>query len=354
MDSVIVHPNTPIITTIVHEPIPSTLAADQVLIKVHAAASNPKDWLHVLARNQSSNSGDDLAGTIEATGKAVNTLQIGDRVAALHSLGQPFGAYAQYAVAHAHTVFKIPDTLTFEEASTIPLVSMTATLTLFRRQGFVAPWQKEKLSSNERPLLVYAASTALGTNIVKLAKLSGIGPIIAIGGGSSQYLRSLLREDDVFLDYRMGMQQVTSAVRALASSKNLELCNAIDAFSADGSWISISNMLDGGILSVFSGAQKYDEPEIAEGVKILYTFVGSGHEGAYRTGMPRQPDPEDVKGDVEFAAEFFQWMQEQLVAGDYSGHPYEVIEGGLNGIGEGLNRLRDGHSGGKKFVYRVR
>lgn len=150
------------------------------------------------------NSGDDLAGTVVGMGTEVSKFRIGDRVAAFHALGQPYGAYAEYAVAPAYTVFAIPGDMGFEEASTIPLVSLTAAITLFRRQGFAAPWDLDlgpdqecaDKNKNKKPLLLYGATAALGTYIVKLAKMAGIGPIIAIGGGSSEYVRSLLDLDE--------------------------------------------------------------------------------------------------------------------------------------------------------------
>lgn len=354
MQSVTVHPTQPLIkTTISTIALPSSLAPNEVLIKVYAAASNQKDWLHLVARGISLNSGDDLAGTVAGLGSDVAQFQIGDKVAAFHPMGQPYGAYAEYAVAPAHTVFKIPSAMRFEEASTIPLVSLTAGITLFRRQGFAAPWTPEAVEKNGQPLLVYGATTALGTYAIKLAKVAGIGPIIAIGGRSSQYLRTLLTEHDVFLDYRSGMDKAREDIGHIAKGKNLKLLNAIDAFSASGTWVEVSQMLDGGVLSVFSGANKYDEAGIRTGVRIVYTYVGTGHEGAYKPGMPKQPAAEDAQGDVNFAEEFFIWLVEMLEQGKYSGHPYEIVPGGLRGVAEGLNRLCHGQAEGKKLVYVV-
>lgn len=204
MRSVTVHPTQPITTTITTVAVPQILAPNEVLIKVQAAASNPKDWLHLFMLGVSLNSGDDLAGTVVGMGTEVSKFRIGDRVAAFHALGQPYGAYAEYAVAPAYTVFAIPGDMGFEEASTIPLVSLTAAITLFRRQGFAAPWDLDlgpdqecaDKNKNKKPLLLYGATAALGTYIVKLAKMAGIGPIIAIGGGSSEYVRSLLDLDE--------------------------------------------------------------------------------------------------------------------------------------------------------------
>lgn len=359
MSTVTVNPTTPLSTILSTIPTPTSLAPDQVLIKVHAAASNPKDWLHLIARKVSLNSGDDLAGTVVAVGSNVSRIQVGDRAAAFHPMFAPFGAYAEYAVAPAHTVLKLPANLSYEEAATIPLVTTTAALTLFRRQGFLAPWDistASKRKFNAKPLLIYAASSSLGTYLVKLAKLAGIGPIIAIGGGSSEYLKTLLSEQagDIFLDYRSGISNVRDAVRRIVLERGMTLRNAIDAYSENSSWVNVAQMLSvGGKVSVFSGANKYDEDAIPASVEIIYTFVGTAHEGAYKPGMPKQPSSEAACEDVEFSGQLFRWLEEIIAQGKFEGHPFEVIPGGLSGVEEGLNRLRDGKAAGKKLVYQV-
>lgn len=75
------------------------------------------DWAHITAKKISMNSGDDIAGTVHALGKAAEAtgeFQIGDRVAAFHPMLTPGGAYAEYAVAPSHTVFHLPTNITFE------------------------------------------------------------------------------------------------------------------------------------------------------------------------------------------------------------------------------------------------
>ena len=354
--SVTTHPTNAITTTIGPVPLPKSLGSKDVLIKVRAAASNPKDWIHPAATGTSLNSGDDLAGEVYAVGSEVTRFKPGDRVAAFHPMGKPYGAYAEYAIAPEHTTLQIPDKLSFEEASTIPLVSLTAALTLFRRQGYSAPWERNARSKNaNRPLLVYAATTSLGTYAIKLAKLAGIGPVIAIGGGSSEYLKRFLEPlQDVFLDYRTGMEKLKYDVNQVSEERHLQPVNGIDAFNEHESWVHVSQMLhSGGKLSVFSGARKYEEEAIPKDVELIYTFVGTGHAGIYRPDMPKQPPAKEAKGDIEFARQFFIWLEEMLMERKYSGHPFEVISGGLKGVVEGLNRLKNGQAAGKKFVYQV-
>jgi len=73
--------------------------------------------LHLTALNISLNSGDDFAGVVHALGSDVvrtKEFVIGDRVGAFHQMMGAHGAFAEYAVAPYHTVFKIPDGTSFE------------------------------------------------------------------------------------------------------------------------------------------------------------------------------------------------------------------------------------------------
>jgi hypothetical protein len=96
-------------------PIP-TPNADQVLIKVIYSGTNPKDWKRA-EFGPAHNTGDDIAGYVEAVGENVTEFRKGDRVAAFHEMATPHGSFAEYAIAWAYTTFYIPKKTTFEEVS---------------------------------------------------------------------------------------------------------------------------------------------------------------------------------------------------------------------------------------------
>ena len=95
-------------------PVPAP-GPDQVLIKVIFSGSNPKDWKHPHMGEQPHNSGDDIAGIIEAVGENVTEFKKGDRVAGFHEMAAPHGSYAEYAIAWAYTTFHLPKKTSFEE-----------------------------------------------------------------------------------------------------------------------------------------------------------------------------------------------------------------------------------------------
>ena len=98
---------------LVDSPIPEPKAG-QVLIKVIVSGSNPKDWKRAEGNKQPFNTGDDVAGTIEAVGSKVPGFQVGDRVAAFHEMQEPHGSFAEYAIAWARSTFHIPEKISYE------------------------------------------------------------------------------------------------------------------------------------------------------------------------------------------------------------------------------------------------
>lgn len=143
-------------------------------------------------------------------------------------------------------------------------------------------------------------------------------------------------------------------MRSILTEKGLDLKHAIDAYSEKASWVSVAQMLNSsGKVSVFSGANQYDESSVPASVDIIYTYVGTAHEGRYKPGMPKQPLSEEASGDVAFSGLLFRWLEAVIAQGQFQGHPFQVIPGGLDGIADGLNMLRDGKTAGKKLVYQV-
>ncbi|KAM0182905.1 hypothetical protein ACHAPC_006735 [Botrytis cinerea] len=142
---------------------------------------------------------------------------------------------------------------------------------------------------------------------------------------------------------------------------SLECHHALDAISSNGTWIPISHMLapsfspqSPSYLSVVTGSNKYDEESIQTGIEVVYTMVGTAHTGVYKPDMVKQPsDKEFVKGDPEWVAVFFKYMSQMLEDGRLTGHPFDVIDGGLAGVGEGLRRLQRGQARGVKYVYKI-
>jgi NADPH:quinone reductase-like Zn-dependent oxidoreductase len=173
-------------------------AAGEVLIRVHAAGLNPVDWKIrrgmlrlVLWWRFPIILGFDVAGVVEAVGPSVTRFHPGDRVVAMLSArGHGPGGYAEYAVALESAAALKPESLSFEEAASLPVAALTALQSL-RDLG--------RLEAGGSAL-INGASGGVGSFAVQLGRALGAANITGVcGPGNLALVRSL--GADTVIDY---------------------------------------------------------------------------------------------------------------------------------------------------------
>ncbi len=85
-------------------------------------------------------------------------------------------------------------------------------------------------------------------------------------------------------------------------------------------------------------------------VNHKFTSVGSVH-----TGISEEQKKAGLKteGNNEFGYVYFRLFGRGLENGWFSGHPYEVVPGGLGGVEQALKDLKAGKNSGLKYVFKV-
>jgi NADPH:quinone reductase-like Zn-dependent oxidoreductase len=154
-----------------------TIAADGVLVRVHAASVNPVDlfslspvshfsrWVASRGRPRPEVIGHDFAGTVAAVGDAVTRFRTGDEV-----FGSQGGAFAEYvAVPEGAGIVRKASHVTFADAAAVPVAGLTA-LQAVRDLGRMRPGQR---------VLVNGASGGVGHFAVQIAKALG-GEVTAV------------------------------------------------------------------------------------------------------------------------------------------------------------------------------
>ena len=157
--------------TIEEHPLPKPGPSD-VVIKNHALATNPVDWkmqqAGFLIDKYPTILGSDVSGEIDAVGSDVKHFQKGDRVTGfadvLLSKDPQNGAFQQYSVVKDCAVAKIPNSMSFEEGSILPMSVATSGVGIFLSLGIPRPPAKQ-----QGGFLVWGASSSVGTAAVQIA-----------------------------------------------------------------------------------------------------------------------------------------------------------------------------------------
>ncbi len=167
------------------------LRDDCVLVRVRAASVNPPDVAGMtgvpyiarpsfgLRRPRARVRGADLAGVVEAVGRDVSGLRVGDEV--FGDAGPLAGTFAEVATVQADLLAPKPEWLTFEEAAAVPMSGLTA-LRALRDVAAVQPGQR---------VLVTGAGGGIGSFAVQIAKAMGAEVTAVCSTGKVGLVREL-------------------------------------------------------------------------------------------------------------------------------------------------------------------
>lgn len=147
---------------------PKITQPNQILLKVEAAAINPADY-KVPRPFFGDVFGIDVCGRVVEVGSDVSDWKSGDLV---FGQGQT-GTMAEYCLADARKVTKVPDWLTSIEAAAVPVAYLTA----------VTAWERVSMFDETAPpesMMIIGASGGCGLAASQLAKGLGVKRIIGV------------------------------------------------------------------------------------------------------------------------------------------------------------------------------
>ena len=195
----------------VPEPVP---AAGEVLVRVRATALNRADIMQRLGRYPAPAGttqlvpGLEYAGEIVALGEGVDGWRVGDRVFGI--VGG--GAHAELVTAHASTLARVPESLSWEEAAAVPEAFITAHDALVT-QG--------TLAAGER-VMVHAVGSGVGLAVVQVARALGAAVF-----GTARTPDKLERAREYGLDAGVvaegDLAAVTEAARAWTGGRGVDV-----------------------------------------------------------------------------------------------------------------------------------
>jgi alcohol dehydrogenase len=143
---------------------------NEVCIRVRAASLNPIDYkmLHgdlkkLFPMQFPVTLGFDAAGEITAVGASVSQFKVGDKVY-VRASRESLCAFSEYTVQPENFVALMPNTISFEEAASFPLVALTTIQALVDRAQL----------KPGNTILIHAGSGGLGSFAIQYAKQMGL------------------------------------------------------------------------------------------------------------------------------------------------------------------------------------
>lgn len=160
---------------------------NDLLIEIKATSVNPSDWKvregylsNMIPFHSLAIIGWDAAGIVKDIGLGVTKFAIGDEVFSSPDLKRN-ETYAEYVAVNRDVVARKPKNLSFEDATSIPLVGLTAWIGLI---------DLAHMKKGDR-VLIQAGAGGVGSFAIQLAKAMRCFVAVTCSGKNIEFLKSL-------------------------------------------------------------------------------------------------------------------------------------------------------------------
>ena len=237
----------------------------------------------------------------------------------------------QYAIALPFNVGRLPDWISFEQGATLGVGCVAAAGALY--DSLAIPWPAKTpythgvdTFAEDKPwILIWGASCVTGMMAIQFAKLSNFAVFAVAGSQNSSDLYKL--GADVFVDRHKPEEVVEKARR-------LQITLGIDCIGKETATYAARALQPGSKLVYL--VQKPDQDTLEQaGVEANDVLIKRFHE------------------DKTYGSNLVNVLSHHLFARTIQPVKFEVVEGGLAAIEDGLQRLRNQAVSGKKLIVRV-
>ena len=308
-----------------------TPGPNEIVVKNHAIALNPLDHVQytkgIMIKSFPAVLGSDIAGEVYAVGSDVTRFKKGDGAVG-HAWGLLTGkttdsAFALYTNLPAGNCARIPEHISYTDAAVLPMAIDTACSGLFQSDGLNLKWPHESTEPTGKLIIVYGASSSVGSMAVQLAHLAGYR-VLAIASRKNADLVKLAGADMFFDHNEPGVIS--------------EICKAIDPALLVGVFDAIGTPASHSIL--------------------VPLFDKLDYNGKYVTtkatpeNLPQGVYSKRMFGLGEFSFPLWQnFVTDALRSGKLKCLPKpEAVGQGLDKIQAGIDQLGKGVSGKKLVV----
>lgn len=277
------------------------------------------------------------AGTVETVGSNITYVKPGDRVVVL----APFdvtdprtGHFQEYYIAFPRYTSKIPDSVSFADASSVPANLVTIVGVMHTIFGPERPSPDgKKATSKGKKLLVYGGSSSVGGYAIKYASDLGYDVITTSSSQNKDFVASLGARSIV--DHRQPAEKIVSELKSLGP---------FDAvFDAIGT--PEPTAIIGQVLAETGGGTIFTTlPEFGD----IAAYARPESVARVYQSWPEVLDREELKELLEWT--YHVYIPEGLESGAIISTRNVEVPGGVEGIQKILDKSLEGGVSGKRLV----
>ncbi|OBZ66321.1 Zinc-type alcohol dehydrogenase-like protein C2E1P3.01 [Grifola frondosa] len=301
-----------------------TPGAGEVLIKIEATALNPVDWkvvtFGIVFEKFPAVLGMDGAGFVDELGDGVTSLVKGDRVLFQGWFDNSHDTFQQYAIIPAEFAVKVPNNISIDEAASIPSALATAIIALYNKQdparslGLYPPWEEGGAGKYAgKSIFILGGASSVGQYVIQVARLSGFSPIIT-----------------------------TASLHNALLLTSLGATHVIDRKLSHDALVAEATRIAGGPIEIV-----YDAISDADTQNVGYDVLAP-EESDQDYNQMLWAAAEEINRGISLS--LYSKLTQLLEDGTIKPNPIEVLPSGLEGIIDGLERLKHNLVSGKKLV----
>jgi len=274
----------------------------------------------------------DLVGVVTKNGPNTETFPIGSHV---FSQAIVAGGLQTYTLVDARFAALVPKGCSDTDVALFPINGITSALSLFSSMGFGIPFPGTPESKNfdykSKTLLIIGGGTSCGKLATQMAKITGIGTIIATASLTSEEELKSYGATHV-IDRRA--PDVEAQIRVLIGDDLLYLYDTFTVGDLSFDVSLLSNTKKGTLVHLLPG-------------KVEDEIVTPQKKAGYEKKQMHGSSQADTNVGGLFWRQFPKWLE----SGEIKILKYQVVEG-LDA--EKINAVLDGYRDGKGYRWHVR
>ncbi|KAI0889614.1 GroES-like protein [Annulohypoxylon maeteangense] len=332
-------------------PIPCITSPYHVLVRIRTVGLNPTDHKMVTYfYNEGSGMGCDFCGIVEQTGPSA-LIPKGTRVCGAvfpyGTIDAHNGAFSQWVVADSRHLLQVPEDWTDAQGAALGSVGWaTSCLSMSDPEALGLSGLPSKPVEKREPILVYGGATATGLITIQILKRSGYAPIAVCSSTSAP----LVMKYGAVGTAEYGSKDCVEKIKLIAGG--VPIRHAIDCITTAESAAVCFGALGrtGGRYVCLEQFQNTWQTRRAVRTKVVMGYemqgmdVNLGHDVYDRKAKPEL---------YEMGTTWVKEMQVLLDAKAIMTPPLRELQGGFEGIIDGLHILKSGEARGRKLVVRV-